>query len=133
MTGFGEVADLAVDYGVPVITGLAGYFIGGKMFGGDGKLATALSPVIGSTISVTRLVGLVFAAIFGIAGMALWRLGKRDDIWYAILGKGLGGFFLGTGASYLVNDTILNQGFGAGNTGIFDSLIGSAQSIAGGN
>jgi hypothetical protein len=125
-----EALDVVIDYFVPLAGGVAGLIIGPMTFGGNSVAGTiwtqANNEVSGATAS--RLVGALFAGIFGAAGYGFWRLGKRDGWIMKILGKGIGSFFLGTAIGYLISSTLMGKALPS--NGLVDKLITGVQSLA---
>jgi putative flippase GtrA len=129
---FEELADVAVDWGIPIITGIGGYFAGPGIFGGVNSLYNTLSSA-GTTAQTYagRVAGWIMGIIFLLIGAALWSLGESKEMWRRALGRAFGGFALGTGARYIVAYGIMNTS--GAPSGIIDSLTGSLSTSLGGN
>jgi hypothetical protein len=128
--GLNELGDAAVDYAVPIVFGVAGYLSGPSLFGG-GSLYAPVNSATGTNFSANRVMGFFLGAVFVISGLAFWHMGSGDGkgIWTKAIGRGVGGFFIGTGAAY-----IITSGVGNGNVpqGLFDTLISSVRNVTGG-
>jgi len=127
-----EALDVVIDYIVPIGTAVAGWVAGPGIFGGSSLITMLQTGQLSSTISTAganRLAGAVLGGVTGLIGYAFWRLGKRDGWAMRILGKSIGGFFLGTAAAYLVTATLLGSTATIG-SGIIEKFSTGAQQIA---
>jgi hypothetical protein len=119
-----EAVDVVIEYLIPIGTGIAGLMVGPAALGGAYSLSNAINSAVNqnSTVQATRIGGLVFAGIWGAVGYALWRMGDHDGWVMKLLGKGLGGFFIGTALGLIFFSVIPNRP--APQSGLADQLMG---------
>jgi len=127
-----EFVDVIIDYLLPVGAGVAGFFVGDAILGGPASVTNAISAAASSldltTASAVRIGGAIFALIWGAVGYAFWRMGHRDGWIMRALGKGFGGFFLGTAANEFVYRVLLASP--GGSNGLVDKLFAGIQGVA---
>jgi len=127
-----QAVDVVIDYLVPIGAGIAGLVVGPTALGGAYSVAMALNTASNGQGPITqnssRLGAVVFAVIWGTVGYAFWRLGKRDGWIEHLLGKGLGGFFMGTSLSYLLVYALPNKTLPS--SGLVDGFFDWVQGLA---
>src|SRR5579872_2577658 len=126
-----EFVDVVIDYLVPLGSGLAGYAAGPGLIGGN-QIGTYIfqSPNGIPSATETRVGGAIMALVTGLIGYVFWRLGKHDGWAMRLAGKAVGGFFLGTAASYAINNALAAQSVPSG--GLLGSFQNGFIAIAGG-
>lgn len=125
----GELGTALVDYGIPLIGGVAGFLAVPGFIGGN-ALWTALNNAgVGNYVAPTRIVGLILGGILLLIGGMLWAWGssKSATIWRKAIGRSLGALGLGGGLSYIWNQTIMNTPIAAGK-GILDQAQNAVNS-----
>ena len=117
---------------VPLVSALAGVFIGPRVIGGGNSLFKAISSAGSNAISgpnAATLSRLIAAGISAIIGGAFWSLRGHGGTILMLVGGAFGGFFFGTSLGYVfsaMNPTSFPDG-------LIDKLVGSVgQAAAGG-
>lgn len=126
---FDKSMDVIVDIFVPLGTGIAGILAGSTIIGGTYSIANAVNSGGQGNLPGNRIGGAIAAGIFAVIGMAFWRLGHQGGFILKIIGKGVGGLFLGCAIQSGIRGALLNQTM---SQGPLDKLFEWVQSTAGG-
>jgi len=127
--GLTAAIEVIAKYILPLVFVVVG-FVTASYLGGSAAISNLLITAVGpgsiTAASANRLGGLVMVGLWGIVGIAFWRLGSRDGVWYKVVGRSIGAFFFGAAAGNLV------PVFTAGGTsgGLIGQWVSGAQTIA---
>ena len=135
-----ETLDAVIEYFVPIGASVAGFAVAPQVLGGQvivDKIYSAMQSTNSAASSTTaNRVGFgILAVVLGAIGGAFWRLGHRGGWIMKLLGKGIGGFFLGGAVGYALYGPLLGQQppGTASRNGLFDMVTGGITNISEGN